>query len=281
MLVICIIYFGGLLLYQLFKSLKSTVYSEDTAVNCAINKAYKRYWSSFCLVLSYLSFCYIPCLFAENFVSSLLIATIVASVIPFLYMLYTHKKITDLTSSLVNLEKESFSVEDDDFWRFGFYNNPYSNKVWVPKRVGIGLTINFATTWGKAFSVFTVGIIIWTIWLCLSLVPLDFGKITMTQENGIFKIDAPMYDTDIYPERIKSISTIDTFPNSYRTNGANGKNLWVGNYHVNGYGASRLNIMIETPLYIVLQLEDDSFIFLNGEDIPTTLEYYNRIKASM
>ena len=39
---------------------------------------------------------------------------------------------------------DDFNRQNDEFWRWGImYNNPNDLAIWVEKRTGLGLTLNF------------------------------------------------------------------------------------------------------------------------------------------
>lgn len=61
------------------------------------------------------------------------------------------------------------SPDDDMYWKWGlFYSNPYDPATLVPKRTGVGVTVNFATPGGKAFYGFVA---------VVTLVPLLIGLV--------------------------------------------------------------------------------------------------------
>jgi len=51
--------------------------------------------------------------------------------------------------------------DDDGLWLGGFiYNNPADKRVFVPKRLGLGLTVNWGTAGGKALYAIIVLLIV-------------------------------------------------------------------------------------------------------------------------
>ena len=61
---------------------------------------------------------------------------------------------------------EDFSFEEDDkYWILGagFYNNPDDPALFVPKRVGVGYTINIGRTGGKVIMILTALIILFSL----------------------------------------------------------------------------------------------------------------------
>lgn len=67
-------------------------------------------------------------------------------------------------------EQEILYTDDDEYWMNGTtYNNPNDRSIMVPKRIGIGTTINIGTKTGKyiyyGLFVFVAEVIIGTGWI--------------------------------------------------------------------------------------------------------------------
>ncbi|MGL5615891.1 MAG: DUF5808 domain-containing protein [Sarcina sp.] len=64
--------------------------------------------------------------------------------------------------SLANASEEDIYIDDDNPYKFGglFYYNKNNPSTWVPKRMGIGYTVNFATSGGKLFIILILSLII-------------------------------------------------------------------------------------------------------------------------
>jgi uncharacterized membrane protein len=56
-------------------------------------------------------------------------------------------------------------VHDPDHYRCGlFYVNPDDDRLWVPKRIGMGWTLNYARPaayWITVFILILVGVVLW------------------------------------------------------------------------------------------------------------------------
>lgn len=56
-----------------------------------------------------------------------------------------------LEATLLREEHKFFYTDDDEYWIIGTtYNNPNDHSVMVPKRIGIGTTINNGRKTGKS-----------------------------------------------------------------------------------------------------------------------------------
>lgn len=64
---------------------------------------------------------------------------------------YVHNKLKQLEAALLKGGHEILYTDDDEYWINGTtYNNPNDRSVMVPKRLGIGTTINIGTKTGKS-----------------------------------------------------------------------------------------------------------------------------------
>jgi uncharacterized membrane protein len=58
---------------------------------------------------------------------------------------------------------EPLNRNNPEFWYWGvFYNNPADDSIWVPKRIGIGYTLNYAhrASWIISFVFLAVTVLI-------------------------------------------------------------------------------------------------------------------------
>lgn len=64
-----------------------------------------------------------------------------------------------------NANEENIYIDDDNPYKFGglFYYNKNNPSTWIPKRMGIGYTINFATLGGKSFIIIIFALVIFAI----------------------------------------------------------------------------------------------------------------------
>lgn len=79
-------------------------------------------------------------------------------------VIYLGIKVGTDGSRLDKMEEFSFE-EDDKYWILGagFYNNPEDPALFVPKRVGVGYTINIGRPLGKFILILTLAILIFSL----------------------------------------------------------------------------------------------------------------------
>ncbi|MFI3237438.1 MAG: DUF5808 domain-containing protein [Lachnospiraceae bacterium] len=285
-IIVLSVFLAGITIYEIFIRTASAAHSENTEINLALNKAYKCAWSKYGVGISFSSLLYLPLLlFVEEgqwhgtlylvVVIGIVVISTVVSLVP---MLVIHNNLKKLSAKLLQAQLEELYVDDDEYWTTFGYNNPYDRKVFVQKRIGIGTTINMATTGGKAFMyglyAFIALTVIWCIVICI---PVDFDTVSMTSKEDYFEIGIWGDTCEIYLEEIVSVSYLETFPKSYKKNGSSTSRMKTGTFSVTDYGTSQVYMMVEVPLYIVVELEDESYVFLNGGDEETTRGYYEML----
>lgn len=283
LITVLVIFLTGVLLYEIFARVSSATYSENTDINIALNKAYKGAWTRYGVLISYTSVLYLPLLsminaehgYSRLFIIYIVIIVVLSSILSVIPMLVIHHKLQKLKTKLLQAEVEEYYVDDDEFWTVFTYNNPYDKRTWVTKRVGIGTTMNMATAGGKIFAysamVITVATILWSMWISI---PIDFDTIAMEENETYYEVGIWGDYHKIQKSEVSSIELLEELPTTYKNVGSSTSRMKTGIFSVKGYGQSVVYIMVEVPLYIAIELEDESYVFINGEDVETTMEYY-------
>lgn len=271
------------LLYRQTSSQRTAVYSDKTDINMACNLIYKRYWSIFAVIGA----------FAGSIIMSVIsigvwsrnLHPVFIAVLPVLFSLsfifsivYTKKYILKQQGKILEAAESIVYTDDDDYWQNGYYSNPNDRRTMVEKRIGYGFTVNMATTGGKLLIygiLGTVGVMV-SILLAMFL-NMDFTSFELSVQNQTVTIDAPMYGTSFDTNEITEMKQIDIIPSGQRTNGAETGKYCLGNFDLEGYGASRLYIYKDNPPYIAIKLED-TYVFINGKTSEDTQHYYDLLK---
>ncbi|MFF2910378.1 DUF5808 domain-containing protein [Paenibacillus sp. NPDC057934] len=191
--------------FRAFGKMKPKVYSVDSEVNVKLNRINQSYWSLLWLVLIILNSVSAVLLayalqrevFPEN---ALWIAgVLIVSVLPVVGILLVHHKVQTLSADIAGQgEGKVFVTDDDEYWINGTtYNNPSDSSLMVPKRIGIGTTINIGTKAGKS--------IYRSLFVFLPVVLIGAGWMTVQAEfttphlalkgNGQVSIEYPLYNT--------------------------------------------------------------------------------------
>jgi hypothetical protein len=172
--------------------------------------------------------------------------------------------------------------DDDEYWANGFtYHNPQDRRILVPKRVGIGETVNTGTTVGKLIMGGAVGlaavVMIGTSYL---LIRSEYTAPSLTTEpGGIVEIDYPMYHSRFRIADIEELALVEDVPGGKRVNGEATAKYARGHFRLKELGKARLYIFRDNPPYIRIKLED-AYIFYNEKDPERTKQVYEQLRSS-
>lgn len=271
-------------LYILTTRERARAYSEDTEINMAVTRTSIRYWSICWAALAAVHvFDMIIMLIAiRNNNEMLSIIGVVSMVLVSLAAIFlTHGKIRSSQERLLAGSQSSICVDEDYYWRGGFYNNPNDSRVLVDKRIGIGQTVNLGTRTGKlVYYGSIIGLPVILLALFLVFLSLDSANFELTITDNQVEIHAPIYGYEVPLSDIQSVSLVDTVPGGSRTNGAATSKYRLGNFSIKGYGRSKLYVYNNQPQYIVLELPD-LYIFFSARTPEQTQEYYELLVDSL
>lgn len=298
--VLILLFATHIISYEILMRMSSKVYSENTDINIALNLSFKQEWSRAFIYCSYTNAIIVPLFNMLNRYEDLNIYLLVTCIlllilIPTLIMILTHKKVTHERNKFILFQESAttkgkkkkskpsnntyFTDEDDHYILGGFYYNKNNPSTFVEKRVlGMGLTINLATMWGKIYMVATavmmVGLLIFTV----SQIPLDFWQgATITQEEDIITINAHSYTSKLNVNDIVSVELLDELPRLIKNNGTGTNKILLGNFSIQDYGKGELFINKQVQSYILIELISGEYVLLNSMDEVTTLEYYQML----
>lgn len=262
---------------------RSTVYSQKTSVNRACHYLSIRLWtlnwtvqaaiSSVCMTVSY--FCALggP---PERFWFPILMILFMASVLLGTY--FTYVQVRDRRNRLLEMEGGPVTADEDEFWKRGWYNNPYDPRVTVEKRFGIGWTINLGTIKGKLYAygslAFVAGLL---LFLLVLFIRVDVIPFTLAVEENRVSISAGMYKEDFSLEEVRGIELIDTVPDGTRINGAATDSYLLGHFRMDGYGDSLLYVYPDSLPCLVISLPERT-VFFTARNPEETVQAYEKLK---
>lgn len=171
----------------------------------------------------------------------------------------------------------------DSYWSNGFtYHNPNDKRMFVPKRVGIGETINTGTPAGKWLFGGLIGLaaaVMLGVCLLLVLSEIKPPVLTVTEDQHI-RIDYPLYAFGFALSDIEQLTLEEEVPSGRRTNGEATGKVARGHFKLNDLGKARLYIYRDRPPYIRIKLKD-SYVFYNEENPQDTRALYERIEQAL
>lgn len=270
-------------LYTLTVRERTRAYSEDAEVNMAVTRIAIKYWSLCWTVLAGVNVAVMATILIASRtyneilgivgVGGMILATLSG-------ILVTHSKIQDTQNRLLTGDR-TITVDEDYYWTGGLYNNPNDSRVLVPKRIGIGQTINLGTRTGRLVYFGTlIGVPVLLLGMFLLFLRLDTADFALTIQDNQVEIHAPLYGYKFPLNDIRSIAMVDTLPGGTRTNGASTSRYNLGNFNLKGYGRSKVYVYKNQPQYIVLELPD-LYIFFSARSPEATQQYYELLINSM
>lgn len=266
-------------IYGLYMKRRTEVISENSEVNIACNFAYRRMWS----ISSVAQATVMSVFFTVSFLLALSSPTSpalplglfaglgIASILGIL--LFTYFRVRGTQNRLLTAAHSPILSDDDVYWERGYYYNPNDPRAYVEKRLGIGFTVNMASKKGKGAAY--AGIAFFAVFLCALIsffFVLDTASFSLTQENGNYRISAPLYGCSFAEEEVRKVSVLQALPDRSRTNGAETGLYALGDYNVNGYGKSKLYVYKESTPILAVELSDIT-VFLNARTPEQTERY--------
>lgn len=275
-----------LLISLYMRKTKAKVYSANSEVNVSLNQAKRRSLSYMWLWLAIIEnihflLVYLLIVNGNELTDGIWLATVLLfSAIPVGMVLYVYRKINHLEQETLALDGKTIYTDDDEYWSNGFtYHNPYDKTIFVPKRVGIGETVNTGTLAGKIIvwgSMALVAVAIVAISFMLIRSELTSPVLTITPEHAI-EIDYPMYSFRFNVADIEQVELADTVPSGVKTNGEGTDKVARGHFRLKQLGPSRLYIFKNNPPYIRIKLKDE-YIFYNEQDPQQTMQLFEQLQ---
>ena len=176
---------------------RNVVYSQNSQVNLAVNHLVKRYWSmafvsaSVCNSLAWLYVVWRiwkrDWLGNLDFVIYMIFQTL--GVFFFLYFIYNIQRKKD---EILESDTEGFYVDDDEYWKDGYYNNPGDRRILVPGRIS---STNYTFNMGRPAGRIIYGGILIVLaaslgWAAMVMVSMMTMEVTFTArtEQGIMDV---------------------------------------------------------------------------------------------
>lgn len=264
------------------------VYSKDTTVNQAVNKTVKKYIFKGLLItniITALSWVYI---FIEYIGHSRITDTdyYVYMGIQFIYtlvILWIIIIIGKKKEEILNRDNEPLYVDDDEYWKTGFYNNPADPKVLVKNRLSdTNYSFNLGNKAGKAImwslQAAVAGFIIWFVAI---MIPYINVYIDTEIKDNYFTVKAVGYEFSINIDDIEEVQLMDELPKDSftKTNGGATEEYKIGNYKGNTYGKCKLFIWNGYGPVVMIK-GDNKTVFVNYKEDGAALKLYEQLSGA-
>ncbi len=263
----------------------NVVYSRDTVINGKLNQIKKRIWSWIFLITNFLNLIGLGYLTLRIASVKWLGSTdyliyMVLQLIPGFVLiagfLYIHGK----RKEILSMDREAVIVDDDDYWKNGWYNNPNDSRLWIQDRMcSTNYTMNMAKPAAKVFMAGTAGITAAVIIGVMILVSwLGNTKIQFAIAGSQVSIRAAWYHTEFNAESIRSVTLLNAMPDDsfVRTNGADTETIHIGYYDGKNTGKCMMFIYEEDIPVLEIKL-DDRLVFVNSRDADQVREWYGEL----
>ena len=250
------------------------VYSMDSKLNLIVNNTMKKYKSIAMLLLSGLNavaWIYVALytsitgiLPASSYYVYIFIQLIavLGFIVP-IYMGLNRKK------ELLSANTSPIDVDDDEYWKTGYYYNPDDKHILIENRMQSGnYTFNYAKKGAWIFTgitcAITAGCIILVFVCMLPLINIQ-EKITLTNNN--LTISAGGYTSEIDVNDITELKLLDELPydSFLRTNGASTDSYDIGRYEGRTLGKCSLYVFDGYSPILMIK-SDDTLVFVNSKE---------------
>ena len=273
------------IIYMIYVKGRTIVYCDESKINIACNKVYKRTWSIIYTSLAILqsitnTTIYVFMLLPRVNENVFLIAITLPVIIVVLGIVYGNRRIINMQNQLISVAENPIYVDSDEYWINGMsYKNPYDNRVVVEPRIGTKPVYNLATKNGRLITYGTnIFVAVSVLTIILMMLYFELYGFNMKIIDNSVKINAPLYGIEFNVEDIEKVEIVDKLKVKLRINGIGMDEYSVGNFNVEGYGKCKLYIYNDVKPYILIK-SNDEIIFINGENEEETLRYYNEFIA--
>ncbi|BCJ94199.1 hypothetical protein acsn021_17680 [Anaerocolumna cellulosilytica] len=272
----------GFLAYRIVTKERVITYSENTEINLALNQIYRHQWSKCWIlqahigtILYTLMFFLVQCNVLDLFVMMVLLG--ISTCLTYAPILSAYYTVRDERHNLLLFTSEEVYTDEDQYWATGNYKNPTDKRVWVENRLGYGVTVNMASTFGRLTNIVLAIVVLGIIALAKFVMPLDFGTVEFEMKNHTAYISAPMYRDSFSIDAMKAVVQIDQLPKMNKRNGGDSDRFYVGRFNVQGYGDCSVYVHRNISPYLVITLSD-RIIIINGDAPEKTNEIYSLLK---
>ena len=190
------------------------------------------------------------------YIGSLVISSIVVA---FVARIVNTKK-DDILSQAKNIEY----MDDDYYWRKGWYSNPNDKRILVPSRINnMNQEFNMARKPAIAINILLLLIIFGTFLICL--VPID-KNVIVRADNDQISVKSGMYETDFKRSDILDLDLVDDLDqDSYiRTNGISMGETDIGRFR--GKKSGRLDLYINSSKRPLVRVKlKNKLVYISGD----------------
>lgn len=275
-----------LFLHMWITQKSNVVYSEDSAVNYAANRVVKHTWSEALLFggwLSDLSLCWLVLQFDRYHMPDMTdyIVYAVLQAAALLFFLIPILSLNRKKQEILASDLRPVYVDDDEYWKDGWYNNPNDRRLMVQDRLSGGnFSFNMARPAAKVINVLTaallIGVMVWFFMLMISMLNMHVDFVV---DGAQVHVESVGYKCDFEIGEIESVELLYEFPdeNFSKINGVATDQMNVGHFSSRVSGKTMMFLYAGEYPIIKVTLEDQ-VILINSDSAEEVEVWYKELK---
>ena len=169
-------------------------------------------------------------------------------------------------------------ADNEQAWIGGIiYYNPKDSHTFVSNKIGMGTTMNMATTPGKVTTLIGLLALLVIPLCCIWAMLEEFTPISLSIQNG--SLTAAHWETayEIPVESIEALTLLDELPKSSRVKGSGLENLYKGTFRISGEGRVEYFLNPQNGIFLRFTSEGTTY-YMSGYDDAQTLEIYSALQ---
>ena len=262
-------------------------YSENTQINTAIHVRERRMWAWIWLVGTYTSLIGMGEILWQISRKGYLdvvdtIICVIFSMAGGLFILAAILWMMKKRQELLKTEEPLSYVDDDIYWKNGWYNNPRDRRWVVPSRM---CSSNYSFNMGKPSVRYLTGalgsvIVIGVLWLVVVFFGMDFVRPQLSIDGNQVTVRSAEYGISFDRKEIEDAELLENLPEEdfVRINGLSDSRQLLGKFKGEESGKAMFYIRRgETP---VLKIKLPEYtVFINSEESGKVKEWYEELSS--
>lgn len=266
---------------------KESIYSKNNERNLMINRMEKRNWTAILIASSWIhciAWYYFVIRINKNrwlfeFDYGIYIGIQICFVLLFVFGVLA---IVRTKKSMLSIEHPTHMIDDDEFWKNGWYNNPNDKRLFVQNRFcSTNYSLNLGRRAGKVIAAVTAVITIITIVGTIGMTWwFENPSITLKIKNDVVFVEGAMYHTEIPVEEIRSIRLLSNLPDDdfIKTNGGATQDYLIG--HFTGKELGKCIFYYEKNTVPIIEIRTKKFVlYVNTKTKSDVEKWYFELRT--
>lgn len=266
-------------IYQIVKNSPVKPLTEDSTINQKINDSFVHAWSMLavtsCGVFALINLFFALSLYLPNLTTLTMIALLV---IIFAYMGYVFALLLHARHQqdlFLAATQKIIYRDDDQYWRYGIYNNPHDKRLNVPDRVGTNIALNFGRPAGKIiYGLLAILLLALPIGISLPMLQGDFSPNAFAAKisDDTLTLSAPLADSaKIKLTDIAEVTSLNKLPKlDMRVAGTATTHFYTGLFMVDGKKAHLYIYQPSSPIIKIKTTTGATYYFAGKNSADAT-----------